>query len=123
MVRRFSFVVGLCGTAPHNVLKDVTGYCVASSGQLFIQGKPYASPYRDLQRGDTLGLFYNWRGKEILFTRNDAIVFTVGVAKGTPRAHFTPSVPHRVLGRRVHSEDRLGREHEAGILVWAQLRV
>jgi len=69
-------VAGLCGTAPHNVLKDVTGYCVSSDGQLYIQGKAYPSPFK-IQRGDVVGIFYNWRGKQILFTINDRIGFTV----------------------------------------------
>src|SRR5688572_21228296 len=77
----FSFVLGLCGTAPQNVLLYVTGYCVSSDGSFYIQGKAYPCPFKP-QRGDTLGVFYNWRGKEIIFTINDRVGYTVGVAKG-----------------------------------------
>jgi len=98
-----SFVFGLCGTLPHNHLKDATGYCIQyidSKASFSIQGKTYATDVT-FQKGSTIGILFNWKGKEIAFTKNDRVVYVVGVARGS----FLPKL---LVGKNTSLEFNFG---------------
>lgn len=85
---------GLCGTVRHNNLQDATGYGIDSGaynsesrvlpkldvigvelelgGFFRIQGKTYPTALT-FERGATFGVLFNWKGKEIIFTKDDKI--------------------------------------------------
>eukprot|EP01125_Pyxidicula_operculata_P015455 TRINITY_DN5247_c0_g1_i2.p1 TRINITY_DN5247_c0_g1~~TRINITY_DN5247_c0_g1_i2.p1 ORF type:complete len:2540 (-),score=775.56 TRINITY_DN5247_c0_g1_i2:128-7747(-) len=75
------FVFGLCGTGQHNFLKDATAYSITSDGSMFIQGKRFECPF-SWKKGDTIGVFYSFRSKQIVFTKNEELKYSVGVSKG-----------------------------------------
>lgn len=88
---------GICGSQLHDQMGGVTGYCISNSTFVIrcvvysedgymIQGKEikFTEDEPRMAAGDTIGVFYSWHSKQIIFTRNDktsmdlfGIIFTL----------------------------------------------
>jgi len=85
-------IFGLCGVASNKHLMDAHGYCLSLATKTWvIQGK-HIPCNEEWEVGDVLGVFYSWRSKELLFTKNTKIVYMLGIARGA----FIPKI---MIGR------------------------